>query len=144
MQFKGEGSGYGAFGIGWHHGKIGFEKADSQVYGSVNAPDVWLSPTATVRDQWLKILVHVKWSTSSDGFYELFGDLADGQGFRQLKARTNGWTLKYAANGGPVAIGARIGIYRQALSTGVTAYYDGFNVAATRADATLRGFGMSQ
>ncbi len=144
VQFKGEGTGYGAFGIGWYGGKLRLEKAGSQTYGSANAPDVWVSPTATARDQWLKLLVHVKWSTSGDGFYEFFGDLADGQGFRQLKGTTYGWTLKYGSNGGPMSVGARFGIYREAVSTGSTAYFDGFNVAATRADATLRGFGASR
>jgi hypothetical protein len=42
-----------------------------------------------------------------------------------------------------VNVGARFGIYRSALAQDATAYFDGFNVSATRADATLRALGQS-
>ena len=71
------------------------------------------------------------------------GDLADGQGFRQLKGLTPGWTLKYGATGAPVNVGARFGIYRLALAQDSTLYFDGFNVATTRAGATQQAFGVS-
>ena len=143
VQFKGEGTGNGPLSWGWANGKLRFTKSQSQTYGSVNDAPMWESPTTTVRDRWIKLLVHVKWSTGSDGFYEVFGDLADGQGFRQLKALTPGWTLKLGSTGAPVRVGARFGIYRYAVAQDSTLYYDGFNVATTRADATLRAFGES-
>jgi hypothetical protein len=143
QQNKGEGKGNGPLSWYFEGGKLMLKKSASQSYGSTNANTVWTSPTPTARDKWIKILLHVKWSTGSDGFYEAFGDLADGNGFRQLKARTSGWTLKYGADGGPVNVGSRIGIYRSALSQDATAYFDGFNVAGSRADATARAFGAS-
>jgi Polysaccharide lyase len=102
---------------------------------------VWEAPSQTVRNRWVKLLVHVRWSTGGDGFYELWGDLADGHGFRELKALTSGWTLKNGSSGGPVDVGARIGIYRSSLAQDGTVYFDGFNVATTRAAATTRAFG---
>lgn len=143
VQLKGEGTGNGPLSLYWENGRLMLKKSASQSYGSTNISTVWSPPSATPRDQWLKVLLHVKWSTSGDGFYEFFGDLADGQGFRQLKGRTDGWTLKHSSSGGPVAVGARFGIYRSGLTSTDTAYFDGFNVAATRADATARAFGRS-
>ena len=141
VQLKGEGTGNGPIGIYFENGKLALKKSTTQAYGSTTAFKVWESPTATARDVGVKLLVHVKWSTGGDGAYELLGDLADGQGFRQLKALTTGWTLKYGSSGAPVNVGARFGIYRSALAQDTTAYFDGFNVSSTRTDATLRAFG---
>ena len=143
VQLKCEGSGNGPLSWGWANGKLRLSKSQSQTYGSVNDGPVWESPTTTVRDRWIKLLLHVKWSVNSDGFYEAFGDLADGQGFRQLKPPTSGWTLKYSSTGQPVRVGARFGIYRSAMAQDSTLYFDGFNVATTRADATQRAFGKA-
>jgi hypothetical protein len=143
VQLKGAGSGNGPLGVYWENNRVVLKKSSSQTYGSTSIASVWSPATATPRDSWIKLLVHVKWSTGGDGFYELLGDLADGQGLRQLKPLTSGWTLKYAADGTPVSVGPRVGIYRSALTQDATAYFDGFAVGATRADATLRAFGAA-
>jgi polysaccharide lyase-like protein len=143
-QFKGAGTGNGPFGIYFDGNKLSLGKSQDQTYGNVNIASVWSSPTTTVRDQWIKLLLHVKWSTGSDGSYELWGDLKDGLGFRRLKALTSGWTLKFdPSNLSPVIVHARIGIYRAAVATTSTVYYDGFNASTTRGDATLTAFGES-
>jgi hypothetical protein len=140
VQLKGQGSGNGPLAVLFERGKLRLKKSQNQTYGSTDFADVWVAPAATVRGRWIKLLVHVKWSTGPDGFYELFGDLADGRGFRQLKPLTAGWTLKFAANGGPVAVGARFGVYRSAVAMDSTLYFDGFTVAARRADAKANAF----
>ena len=143
VQLKGAGSGNGPLGLYWENNRVVLKKSASQTYGSTNIGTVWSPSVATPRDRWIKLLVHVKWSTGGDGFYELFGDLGDEQGFRQLKPLTSGWTLKHASDGTPVSVGARFGIYRAALAEDTTAYFDGFAVAATSADAILRAFGTT-
>ena len=79
-QLKGQGIGNGPFGLYFENGKLILSKSRSQAYGSVLSSDVWIAPTLTARDRWLELLVHVKWSIGSDGFYELFGDLRTGEG----------------------------------------------------------------
>ena len=143
VQLKGEGKGNGPFGVYWEDERLVLKKSASQSYGSTRMHNVWVAASPTPRDRWIKLLVHVKWSTASDGAYELLGDLADGQGFRQLKRLTTGWTLKYDSSGAPVNVGARIGIYRLAGPRDSAVYFDGFTVAGTRAAATNRAFGES-
>ena len=120
---------------------MALRKSSTQSYGSTGLSTAWSSPSPVSRGLWIKLLLHVKWSTGGDGAYELLGDLADGKGFRQLRGLTDGWTLKRDRTGSAVSVGARFGIYRSGLARDGTAYFDGFNVAATRADATLRAFG---
>ena len=142
VQLKGEGTGNGPIGIYFENGKLALKKSTTQAYGSTTAFKVWDSSTATARDVWVKLLVHVKWSTGGDGAYELLGDLADGQGFRQLKALTTGWTLKYGSSGAPVNVWPP-GSESTAPHSRRTRprLLDGFNVSSTRTDATLRAFG---
>ena len=140
-QFKGEGIGNGPFGLDFENGKLILSKSRSQAYGSTRDADVWVARNRTRRGRWLEILVHVKWSMGSDGFYELFGDLKDGRGFRQLKPLTLGWTLKRGSDGKPVAVGLRAGIYRQAVARASSIFYDSVVVAASRDSATYRAFG---
>ena len=140
-QFKGQGIGNGPMSWGLANGKIIFSKSLSQTYGSVNDAPVWTSPSLTSRDKWLELLVHVKWSMGSDGFYELFGDLKDGGGFRQLKPLTLGWTLKRGSDGKPVVVGLRAGIYRQTVARDSSILYDSVVVAASRDSATYHAFG---
>ncbi len=141
VQLKGAGTGNGPFGVSWENGRITLAKSERRSYGSTDLDTVWAPPGPSARDRWLKLAIHVKWSTGPNGFYELLGDLGDGQGFHQLKPRTDGWTLKRDAAGEPVDVGARFGIYRSAIAADATAYFDGFTVARTRADATRRAFG---
>ena len=142
-QNKGAGTGNGPLSLYFENNRLKLMQSGSQAYGSTSIGSIWNAPADTVRNQWIKIMIHVKWSTGSDGFVELFGDLADGQGFRQLMPRKSGWTLKYGADGGPVTVGSRIGIYRAKTNADTTVHFDGFNVAANRADASLRAFGQS-
>jgi hypothetical protein len=140
-QFKGQGSGNGPFGLYFENGKLRLSKSQTQKYGSVLGSNVWVAPTVTARDKWLELLVHVKWSIGSDGFYELFGDLKDGRGFRQLKPLTYGWTLKLGSDGKPVVVGLRAGVYRQAVARDASIFFDSVVVAASRDSATYSAFG---
>jgi hypothetical protein len=140
-QFKGQGSGNGPFGLYFGAGKLILSKSRTQAYGSITLADVWVPPTPTTRDQWLEVLMHVKWSTGSDGFYELFGDLKDGHGFQRLKPLTPGWTLKQGSDGKPVVVGIRSGIYRQAVAKDSSIFFDSVVVAASRDSATYGAFG---
>jgi hypothetical protein len=140
-QNKGAGTGNGPLSVHFENGRLGLHKSQSQTYGSTNISPVWTAPSATIRDTWIKILLHVKWSLGSDGSYALYGDLTNSGTLSTLKSETSGWTLKYGSTGGPVSVGSRVGIYRRAQTSNDTMYFDGFNVAATRADATLHAFG---
>jgi hypothetical protein len=87
---------------------------------------------------WNKFLWHIKFSSDpSVGYVEVYGDLADGQGMRQLLPLTRGATLKIDSNTGAVPpSGVRIGTYRdKALSGDATTYFDSFTVATSRARA---------
>jgi hypothetical protein len=74
VQLKGAGAGNGPMAIHFEGGRPSLRKSSSQSYGSTNTEPVWTSPSTTVRDEWIKLLVHVRWSADGDGFYELFGD----------------------------------------------------------------------
>jgi hypothetical protein len=143
LQLKGEGSGNGPFSRDWRNNRLELRKSTTQGYGTTSVATVWQASAPGARDRWVKLLMHVYWSTGGDGAYELLGDLADGQGFRQLKPLTKGWTIKKSGSGGPVDVGARIGIYRCSLALDATAYFDGLNVASSRDAAPLQAFGRS-
>jgi hypothetical protein len=143
VQLKGAGTGNGPFGLALAGGRLILQKSATQKPGSTSLRRVWAQLRHTARDHWIKLLMHVRWSTGADGSYAVFGDLADGRGFRRLRATTRDWTLKYDRDGHPAAVGARFGIYRAAVRRDATVYFDGFNVATTRAGATLRAFGTT-
>lgn len=98
-----------------------------------------LGPAALER--WTKFTLRVKFSpSSSTGFVELFGDLGDGKGMRQLVARTNVATMK-TDGGRTVQSHARLGIYRDpSISGTANAWYDGYTVATTRSAAEANAF----
>jgi len=141
VQLKGAGDGNGPFSVNWEDGRVLLQKSQSQRYGSTDISPVWTPAARSPHDRWLKLLLHVRWSIGPDGYYELFGAVGDGEGFRRLTPRRDGWTLKRASERGPVNVGARVGIYRSRIAKDATAYFDGFNVARTRAAATRRAFG---
>lgn len=137
-QNKGNGaSGNGPLGLSTWGGKLLLEKSQSQTTTSTNMGIVYQSPVVA-RDRWIKILIEVKWSTGSDGYYALHGDLADGLGFRTLLPRVDGWTLKTG-----ITVHSRLGIYRGAVRGTHSVHWAGFNVSDTRADATRFAFGSS-
>jgi hypothetical protein len=135
FQLKIDGSGGPAVGLSFEDGRFVIDRASSQGYGSTGQTDLWASSTVIPRNTWVKVLLHVKLSTGSDGILEAFGDLGDGQGYRQLMPTYRGWTLKYGSDGRPGVAHARMGIYRRAISQDTTIYFAGFNVSANRAAA---------
>lgn len=115
FQLKGEGgAGNGPLAIALWGGKLILEKSRGQEATLSGLNNVFQSGVLP-RERWIDLVIEVMWSLGSDGFYALHGDLGDGQGFRTLKPRTEGWTLKRAVSGAP-AIGARAGIYRSAIA----------------------------
>jgi hypothetical protein len=101
-----------------------------------------LGPAALER--WTRFTMHVRFSPDpSVGFIELYGDLADGKGMRQLIARTQTSTMKFdpAKNNQTVDSHARLGIYRdKAISGPADVFYDGYTVATSRAAAEANAF----
>lgn len=138
-QNKGGGSsGNGPLSLYFWNGRLDLRKSTSQETSSTSMESVYLTPSEVPRDRWIRILIEVKWSTGSDGYYALHGDIGDGRGFQTLVPQTPGWTLK---NG--ISVHSRLGIYRSAIGGTHSVYWAGFNVAATRADATSFAFGAS-
>jgi hypothetical protein len=121
-------------------GRLQLDQSESQTYGSVDIPTIWRSRSPVARDEWLRFVMHTRWSTGPDGFVELYGDLADGLGLRQLMPRHQRWTLKLGEDGGPVNVGWRFGQYRRGVPGNSTVYFDGMSVARTRAAAEAAAF----
>jgi hypothetical protein len=96
---------------------------------------------SAVTGRWVKFTIHVKFSpNSSVGFVELFGDLADGRGMRELAPLRHASTMK-VDGGKTVNSQLRIGLYRdKAISGTNVAYYDGWTIATTRAAAEAGAF----
>jgi hypothetical protein len=71
------------------------------------------------------------------GFLEIYGNLGDGRGMRQLMPLTVMSTMKIDPNTGQtINSHPRWGVYRNSTIAGTaTAYYDGYTVATTRAAA---------
>lgn len=136
-QLKGMAQGNGPMGFGFRAAeRVEFHKSLSQAFGSTNLDHPWVDPrSSTPKNVWLAFVVAVHWSTGSDGWYELHGDIADGQGFRVLQARRNGWTLKFHSDGGPTSVGMSIGNYMPRASVTRTSWFAGVNVSTTMADA---------
>jgi hypothetical protein len=87
---------------------------------------------------WNKFVWHIKFSPDpSVGYVEIYGDLGDGRGMRQLLPKTMGATLKVdPATDQPPPSWLRMGTYRaQATSGNATVYIDALTVATGRAGA---------
>jgi Polysaccharide lyase len=92
---------------------------------------------------WTKMTWHVKFSLDSNvGFLEIYGDLGDGQGMRQLLPRQEMSTMKIdETTHQTIPSHARIGIYRDTSIAGnVSVYFDGYTVATTREAAEANAF----
>jgi hypothetical protein len=122
-----------------------------QVGRTTNDPDnQWptgfqgLLPLGTSRTgTWTKFVWHIKFSPDpSIGFLEIYGDLGDGQGMRQLLARQMMSTMKFDETTHQTTQShARIGIYRDANIVGdAQAYFDGYTVATSREAAEANAF----
>jgi hypothetical protein len=124
-------SGNGPFSLYFESGRFKWNQSASQSYGSTNISTVWTDNRTggTARNVWHKWLLHAKWSTGSDGFIEVFGDVNDGQGFRTIVPRINRWTLKLYSDGGPATVEVRSGVYRQALSRDDSMYFGRYAAA---------------
>jgi hypothetical protein len=133
-QFKVDGSGGPAAGMSFENDRLIVDRASSRAYGSTGQTDLWSSPVVR-REHWLKLIWHVRWSLGNWGLIELFGDLGDGLGYRQLMPRYNGWTLKYGIDGAPGVVHPRIGIYRRAIDEDTTIYFARYSVATSRTAA---------
>jgi hypothetical protein len=87
---------------------------------------------------WASFTFHVRFSSDPNvGFLEIYGDLGDGLGMRQLMPMTVMSTMKiHPITGQAITSHARWGVYRNSTISGTaTAYFDGFTVARTRAAA---------
>ncbi|MCW3016618.1 MAG: putative lipoprotein [Solirubrobacterales bacterium] len=83
--------------------------------------------------RWYKWTLHIKFDPSASvGFVEWFGDCGSGGPLTTILAKRFQSTQKIS-NGQPVTSQARIGIYRNTMSTGSTLWIDAYNVATTRA-----------
>lgn len=143
-------SGNGAGSWQFLNNKLYFAKKGVQTWGNVNSHiTLYQTPSNTVRDIWLKILMFLKVSIyntgTNAGQYGIWGDMTGAGGtLPELYPLTTGWTSCYDTNGGGrCTISPRIGIYRSAIDAHAHIDYTGFNIAATRADATLHAFGAS-
>lgn len=134
------GGGNGPLGVYFYEGSLLLSKSQSQEFGSTDMESVWRSEEPVPRDTWLELMIAVHWSTDDDGWYALYGDLQDGEGFRTLKPPTFGWTLKHDCP----RVGSRLGIYRAAIEGDHELYWAGFNTAESRAEATRFAFGETK
>jgi hypothetical protein len=140
MQWKTEGLGNGPFALALEDGRLQLDRSVSQEYASTDIETIWRSDAPVARDTWLRFVMHTKWSASGDGFVTLHGDLADGQGMRELMPRIDRWTLKLDEGGEPGSVGWRFGQYRSGVPGGGTVYFDGLAVGRTRAAAEAEAF----
>jgi hypothetical protein len=101
----------------------------------------WWQGKAT-RNRWVKFTLHVKFSSDPNvGFVEIYGDL-DGQGMRQLMARTYMHTMKVNEAGQTVDSQSRIGLYRDPKIQGTShIYFDGYSVGDDRDSVEAAAFG---
>jgi hypothetical protein len=93
-------------------------------------------------DTWIRLTLHVFFSTTNQGFVEVWGNLGDGKGYRLLLSRIYAPTMKTdPTTGQPIPSGARIGIYRSDAITGTEdLYVDGFTVSTDEASANANAF----
>lgn len=110
-------------------------------YGSWGA-DVASNPSL---DQWHLFTMHVRWSPDpAKGYVALYGDLADGQGWRTLISGRNVSTMKVNDSGGSgetIPTHARAGIYRsESYTEGTHVDVAGYTVATSRAAAEAGAF----
>jgi hypothetical protein len=94
------------------------------------------------RGHWIKLTFHVVFSADpAVGSLEVFGDLADGNGMRQLASLHSRATMKYL-DGAMDPAQLRVGIYRDpAITATANLFVDGITVATTRAGAEASAFG---
>lgn len=101
-----------------------------------------------VTGRWVKFTLHVVFSADpAVGVFELFGDMADGRGWRTLVRFEHTATLKrdVGGTGLPIPDHLRLGIYRDPAAYSANTHVDdaGFTVATTRAAAQASAFGQS-
>jgi hypothetical protein len=117
-----------------HDGAFYLERAAGTASSNATTIPTRLATAAT--DRWVKLSMHIKFSTDpSVGFVEIYGD-PDGTGMRQLKSLEHFSTLATDASGNPVPSHSRFGIYRNRTISGTAhVYYDGYTVATTHSAA---------
>ena len=122
-----------------YNGAFYLDRAAGTATGSVRTFGTRLATAITNR--WMKMSVHIKFSTyRTVGYVEIYGD-PNGRGMRRLMRRTHFSTLATDALGNPVPSHSRIGIYRNPKITGTARlYYDGYTVATTRSAAEANAF----
>jgi hypothetical protein len=143
LQLKQEGAdGPPALGIGDGEGYLCmFIDSTWYQHYDPHCGDGYYSLGMPAKDTWIKLTLHVDFSTTNTGFVEVWGDLGDGQGYRLLLTRTYAPTMKVGPNGQAIPSGARIGIYRSlAISGTEDLYVDGFTVATDEASADANAF----
>jgi hypothetical protein len=122
-----------------YSGAFYFERATGTTAASNRTVGTRLA--RAIANQWVKMSVHIRFSTDpSVGFVEVYGD-PDGRGVRRLMRRTHFATLASDLSGNPVPSAARIGIYRNSAITGTAhLYFDGYTVATSRLAAETNAF----
>jgi hypothetical protein len=96
------------------------------------------------KNAWIQLTFHILFEGDHTGFVEVYGNLRDGRGYRQLISLKNVQTL--TDNGSTVLPSlVRLGIYRSPLVHGTEdLYVDGFTVASDRATAEANAFGRAR
>lgn len=125
--------------------RLGLRHTASTVQGSVDLDRLWQAPRPVVRGRWIRYVFHVDFDPDPQrGSLEFWADLADGGGMQRRVARRSLSTMKVGADGRPLPVHARIGVYRDPATRGdARIFYAGYTVATTRAAAEHAAFGAT-
>jgi hypothetical protein len=144
MQIKQQGAdGKPALGIGNGEGDLCmYIDSTSYTHHSNHCGDGYYDLGQPAQSRWIKLTLHILFSTTSQGFVQVWGDLGDGRGYRLLLPRVYAPTMKAdPTSGQPIPSQARIGIYRSLSITGTEdLYIDGFTVATDEQNAVENAF----
>ena len=122
-----------------HDGGFYLERAAGTASPVATTVSKRLAPALTGR--WVRISMHIVFSTAPEvGLVAIYGD-PDGNGMRQLMAPHHFSTLATDAAGRAVPSHSRIGIYRSPAIRGTAhLYYDGYVVATARSASEAAAF----
>lgn len=130
---------YRLWGPGWS--ELQEQNPPTGAYGSWGV-DFAQSPS---KERWHLFSMHVVWSPDpAVGYVALYGDLADGRGWRTLVPGRHVATMKRNDEGGAgeaIPVHARTGVYRDGDHTGDTSLdVAGYAVGSTRTASEARAF----
>jgi Polysaccharide lyase len=96
------------------------------------------------KNAWVQLTFHILFEGDNTGFVEVYGNLHDGQGYRQLISLPHVQTLMDDGST-PLPSLVRLGIYRSPMVHGTEDLdVDGFTVATDRASAEANAFGRAR